>query len=103
MIRYGGIAFVQPDLSNLGGITPWLKVSRMALDHGLPVTSHGVHDLHVHLLAAAPNASCLEVHGFSLDRFQRQPLSFSEGLAVAPGRPGHGVDLDWKALAPYAA
>ena len=29
----------------------------------LPVTSHGAHDITVHLLAAAPNRSYLEAHG----------------------------------------
>jgi L-alanine-DL-glutamate epimerase-like enolase superfamily enzyme len=57
-----------------------------------------VHDLHVHLLAAVPNASYLEVHGFGLERFMAEPLSIQDGVAVAPDRPGHGVELDWKGL-----
>jgi L-alanine-DL-glutamate epimerase-like enolase superfamily enzyme len=101
MIRHGRIAFAQPDLSNMGGITAWLKVAHIAQSGHMPVTSHGVHDLHVHLLAAVPNASYLEVHGFGLGRFQRVPLEFDEGLAVAPDRPGHGVELSWDALEPH--
>jgi L-alanine-DL-glutamate epimerase-like enolase superfamily enzyme len=50
----------EPDVSNVGGITAWLKVAHLAQSQNLPVTSHGVHDLHVHLLAAVPNASWLE-------------------------------------------
>jgi len=38
------------------------------------------------------------VHGFGLDRFIAEPLQIEAGLAVAPDRPGHGVDLDWRAL-----
>jgi len=64
----------------------------------LPVTSHGAHDVTVHLLAAAPNRSYLEAHGFGLDRFIAAPLAIEAGLAVAPERPGHGVEFDWKAL-----
>jgi len=101
MIRDGGITFPQPDLSNMGGITAWLKIAHMAQASHLRVTSHGVHDLHVHLLAAVPNASYLEVHGFGLERFQRDPLVFVEGEAIAPDRPGHGVELIWEALEPY--
>jgi L-alanine-DL-glutamate epimerase-like enolase superfamily enzyme len=52
----------------------------------------------VHLLAAVPNRSYLEAHGFGLDRFIAEPLRIEEGMAVAPDRPGHGVELDWKAL-----
>lgn len=101
MIRCGRIAFPQPDLSNLGGITPWMQVAKMAQAQHLPVTSHGVHDLHVHLLAAVPNASYLEVHGFGLERFQDEPLAFEDGCAVPPDRPGHGVGLRADLLRPY--
>lgn len=98
MISHGGISFAQPDVSNMGGITAWMKVAHLAEAHNLPVSSHGVHDLHVHLLAAVPNASYLEVHGFGLERFIRHPLRLEDGEALAPERPGHGVELDWEAL-----
>jgi L-alanine-DL-glutamate epimerase-like enolase superfamily enzyme len=98
MIAAGGVSFPEPDVANVGGITPWLKVAHLAEAHNLPVTSHGVHDLHVHLLAAVPNASYLEVHGFGLERFLRHPLQLEDGEAVAPDRPGHGVEMDWEAL-----
>ena len=98
LIAAGGVTFPEPDLSNCGGISVWLKVARVAEAANLPVTSHGVHDLHVHLLAAVPNASYLEVHGFGLERFMAQPLEIVDGRAQAPERPGHGVELDWAAL-----
>jgi L-alanine-DL-glutamate epimerase-like enolase superfamily enzyme len=98
MIEAGGVSFPEPDLSNCGGISVWLKVAHLAEAANLPVTSHGVHDLHVHLLAAVPNASYLEVHGFGLERFMAEPLRIEDGKAIAPERPGHGVELDWSAL-----
>lgn len=52
----------------------------------------------MHLLAAAPNRSYLEAHGFGLDRFIAEPLRIEGGLAVAPDRPGHGIELDWSGL-----
>jgi L-alanine-DL-glutamate epimerase-like enolase superfamily enzyme len=103
LIDAGGVTFPEPDVSNVGGVTPWLKVAHVAEAHNLPVTSHGVHDLHVHLLAAVPNASYLEVHGFGLERFIAEPLAIRDGLATAPDRPGHGVEFDWKGLAPLRA
>ena len=99
LIGAGGVTFPEPDVSNCGGVTVWLKVAHLAEAHHLPVTSHGVHDLHVHLLAAVPNASLLEAHGFGLERFIAHPLVLRDGLATAPDRPGHGVSLDWKGLA----
>jgi L-alanine-DL-glutamate epimerase-like enolase superfamily enzyme len=103
LIAAGGVSFPEPDLSNCGGVTVWLKVAHLAEARNLPVTSHGVHDLHVHLLAAVPNASYLEAHGFGLERFVAHPLEVRDGVAVAPERPGHGVDLDWKGLEPLRA
>jgi L-alanine-DL-glutamate epimerase-like enolase superfamily enzyme len=103
MIAHGGIAYPEPDVANIGGITPWLEVARAAAEKNLPVTTHGVHDLQVHLLAAVPNAPYLEVHGFGLDRFMAHPLVIADGMARAPDRPGHGVALDWESLEPHRA
>ncbi len=98
MITRGHTAFPEPDVATVGGITPWLKIAHLAETHNLPVTTHGVHDLQVHLLAAIPNASYLEVHGFGLDRFIVEPLQLVDGHAVAPQRPGHGMEMNWEAL-----
>jgi L-alanine-DL-glutamate epimerase-like enolase superfamily enzyme len=75
-----------------------MKVAHLAECNNLKVTSHGVHDLHVHLLAAVPNKSYLEVHGFGLERYIAEPLVIVDGFATAPNRPGHGVVFDWEAL-----
>lgn len=98
LIAAGGVSFPEPDVSNIGGITAWMKVAHLAEAYNLEVTTHGVHDLHVHLLAAIPNASYLEAHGFGLEKFIAHPLEIVEGVAMAPERPGHGVEFDWNAL-----
>jgi L-alanine-DL-glutamate epimerase-like enolase superfamily enzyme len=97
-IKAGAVAFPEPDISNCGGITVWMKVAHMAQAHNLSVTSHGVHDLHVHTLAAVPNASYLEGHGFGLEQYLTHPLQIEKGEAIAPDRPGHGVELNWEKL-----
>jgi len=97
-IARGRVSFPEPDAATLGGITPWLRVARLAEARNLPVTSHGIHDIHVHLLGAVPNGSWLEFHGFGLERFLAEPLRLEDGHAVAPDRPGHGVELDFDAL-----
>jgi L-alanine-DL-glutamate epimerase-like enolase superfamily enzyme len=103
MMARGAVSFPEPDVSNIGGITSWMKVAHMAQAHNLPVTSHGVHNLHVHLLAAVPNASYLEAHGFGLESYIRHPLKINEGFVTAPDRPGHGVEFDWVALENHRA
>lgn len=101
LIDARGVDFPEPDFTTCGGITPWMKIARLAEAHGLPVTSHGAHDVHVHLLAAVPNGAYLEVHGFGLDRFIAQPLTLRDGMALAPDRPGHGIEFDWERLERY--
>lgn len=103
MITAGGVTFPEPDVANCGGMTVFRKVCSLAEAHNLPVTSHGVHDLTVHPLAAAPNRTFMEVHGFGLDRFIAEPLPIVEGHVVAPERPGHGIELDFAALEAHRA
>lgn len=102
-ITRAGISFPEPDAATLGGITPWMKVAGLAEARNLPVTSHGIHDIHVHLLGAVPNGTYLEFHGFGLERFLEEPLSLRDGLARAPDRPGHGVSFIWDKLEAHRA
>ena len=100
-LEWGKIAFPEPDVSNIGGITNWMRVAKLAYAFNLPVTSHGVHELHLHLLAAIPNASYLEVHSFGLERFMKDPPTLQDGMMRAPDAPGHGVAFDWDHLREY--
>lgn len=101
MIEDGSIDFPEPDVSNIGGITNWMRVANLAYAHNLDVTTHGVHELHLHLLAAIPNASYLEVHSFGLERFMKNPPALVDGVMSAPNEPGHGVQFDWDVLREY--
>lgn len=98
LIAAGGVDFPEPDLTTCGGITPFMKIARLAEAHGLSISSHGVQELHVHLLAACPNAAYLEWHAFDLGPYMAAPLTQTNGVATAPDRPGHGVDFDWDKL-----
>ena len=100
MIAAGCVSYPEPDVTNCGGATVFMKVAHLAEAHNLQVTSHGAHDVTVHLLAACPNRSYLEAHGFGLDRYIAEPLAIADSMATAPDTPGHGIEFDWKALAP---
>jgi L-alanine-DL-glutamate epimerase-like enolase superfamily enzyme len=98
LIAAGGVTYPEPDVTNCGGVTVFMKIARLAEAFNLPITSHGAHDVTVQLLAACPNRSYLEAHGFGLERHIAEPLVLEQGCAVAPDRPGHGVAFDWAGL-----
>lgn len=75
-----------------------MKVARLAKAANLEVTSHGAHDITVHLLSAVPNSSYLEVHSYSLERFTNHTLRLEKGEVVAPEGPGHGIEFDWELM-----
>ena len=102
-IAAGAVSYPEPDVTNCGGVTAFMKIARLAEAFNLPVTSHGAHDITVHLLAACPNRSYLEAHGFGLDRYIEQPLVLEQGMALAPARSGHGITFDWNGLAQVAS
>ena len=99
-LREARLSYLQPDASNCGGITGFLRAAALADAHGAHLCSHGMQELHVSLLAGLGGEGWLEVHSFPIDRLTERPLQLEGGRAVAPDTPGVGVRFDPAKLTP---
>ncbi|MFQ5856033.1 MAG: mandelate racemase/muconate lactonizing enzyme family protein [Anaerolineae bacterium] len=106
LLERRAVDILQPDATVAGGITEWIKIAHMAAGWDIPIAPHWMANTHVHLVAAVPNG--LTVEFFVLDedvlnfeRIVQEPLQPVNGMIRVPQRPGHGVELDDKAVARY--
>jgi L-alanine-DL-glutamate epimerase-like enolase superfamily enzyme len=78
------------DLVRVGGITQWVKVAGMAEAFNLPVVSHLIPEVHVHLIAAAPNGHIVEYMPWTRALFDN-PVLPVKGEMTVPSMPGLGL------------
>lgn len=106
LIDHGGLQVLQSDAAVCGGITEWRRIAAYADTRGLVMSPHWFHDLHVHLVAATPNARFVEYFPddkvLNFRRLVSDQLTVREGRLLLPSRPGLGFDFDPEALARYA-
>src|SRR5205823_5910767 len=91
---------VGPDVDLMCGINQWMKVAGMAEAFNLPVVSHLVPEIHVHLVAAIPNGLTVEYMPWTLRLFEETP-ALEGGRLTVPTKPGLGLAFDQAAIKRY--
>jgi L-alanine-DL-glutamate epimerase-like enolase superfamily enzyme len=106
LLQKRAASILQTDAAVCGGISEFRRIAAMAAGHGVTICPHWFHDLHVHLVAATPNARFVEY--FSDDQvlnFRRlvdTQLQFDQGRLLLPTTPGLGFRFDTRAVDQYA-
>jgi L-talarate/galactarate dehydratase len=102
MVEARSVDIVMIDLVRVGGITQWLKVAGMAEAFNLPVVSHLIPEVHVHLIGAVPNGLTVEYMPWLMRLFEEVPRP-QNGELVMPTAPGLGLKFDRATLDRYKA
>jgi L-talarate/galactarate dehydratase len=97
LLEHRSIDIVMIDLLRAGGITQWMKIAGMAEAFNLPVVSHLVPEIHVHLIAAIPNGLTVEYMPWTLALYEETP-PIERGQLVVPKKPGLGLAFDQAAM-----
>jgi L-alanine-DL-glutamate epimerase-like enolase superfamily enzyme len=106
LLDKGAAAILQTDAAVCGGITEFRRIVATAASYGIPVAPHWFHDLHVHLVAAAPNGRFVEYFPddqvLNFRRLIDRQLEVRDGELVLPKLPGLGFNFDQEAVAKFA-
>jgi len=89
-MTHHSVDIVMIDLVRVGGVTQWMKVAGMAEAFNKPVASHLLPEIHVHLVAAAPNGLVVEYMPWTWRLFDNPPM-LENGEMSVPTDPGLGL------------
>ncbi len=92
MLEARSVDIVMIDLLRVGGIGNWMKVAGMAEAFNVPVVSHLLPEIHVHLVSAAANGLTVEYMPWSFRLFEEVPVPVNGQLEV-PTKPGLGLEF----------
>ena len=97
MIEARSVDIVMVDLARVGGVTQWMKVAGMAEAFNLPIVSHVMPEILLHMVAACPNGLTVEYMPWMLALYEETP-EIKDGQLVLPQKPGLGLKFDEKAI-----
>jgi L-alanine-DL-glutamate epimerase-like enolase superfamily enzyme len=91
---------VMIDLLRAGGITTWMKIAALAEAHNMPVVTHLLPEIQMHLIAAIPNGLTVEYMPWSFRLYDEVPLPTAGTLSLST-EAGLGLTLNRQALEHY--
>jgi L-alanine-DL-glutamate epimerase-like enolase superfamily enzyme len=101
MLAAGALAYAQPSVTKVGGVTQMSKVAALADAHGVPVVPHSAYFgpgliASIHCIAAMPRESLVERYDadFAVNPLHDAILPDQNGCMAVPQRPGLGVEPD---------
>lgn len=101
-----GAIILQTDAAVCGGISEFRRIAATAASYGVNLCPHWFHDLHVHLVAAIPNADYVEFFSDSkvlnFRKLINRQLEIRSGELVLPDQPGLGFEFDEQAVTRFA-
>nr|WP_294503149.1 mandelate racemase/muconate lactonizing enzyme family protein [uncultured Rhodopila sp.] len=100
MLEARSVDIVMIDICRAGGVSQWMKIAGMAEAFNLPVVSHVMPEMLVHLVAACPNGLTVEYMPWMLCLYEETPV-LENGELVLPDKPGLGLRFDEKAVARF--
>ena len=100
LLEARSIDIVMIDLLRAGGITQWMKIAGLAEAFNVPVVSHLIPEIHLHLVAAIPNGLTVEYMPWTLRLYEETP-AMEGGRLVVPEKPGLGLAFDQAVIKKY--
>lgn len=86
------------DMQRAGGVTGWNRIAALADSARLPLSSHILPELNLHLVASAPTGHYMEHMHWGEDLFNER-MEFSQGAVKVPQRPGFGLSWNEERIA----
>ena len=78
------------DMQRAGGVTGWSRIAAMAEAARMPISSHILPELNLHLIASAPTGLYLEYLTWA-DTLFNEKMELKNGMVTVPRRPGFGL------------
>jgi L-alanine-DL-glutamate epimerase-like enolase superfamily enzyme len=95
-------AILQTDAAVCGGVTEFRRIAAIADGYGVTISPHWFHDLHLHLVAATPNARFVEyfpdAQVLNFRKLIDHQPEVRDGALKLPNLPGLGFDFDGDAV-----